>query len=52
MPNRFREAVPGAQVVMLPEGIGHYPQVEAPRLVLEAYMKFFEGLPETRQCGS
>jgi pimeloyl-ACP methyl ester carboxylesterase len=36
---RYRELVPQADVVELP-GIGHYPQVEAPQAVLEAYLAF------------
>jgi pimeloyl-ACP methyl ester carboxylesterase len=36
---RYRELVPGADVVVLPE-IGHYPQVEAPEAVLEALRSF------------
>ena len=44
--------MPGAQVVMLPDGVGHYPQVEAPNLVFEAYMQFLRSLPEDTQCTS
>ena len=36
---RYRELVPQADVVVLPE-IGHYPQVEAPQAVLEALASF------------
>lgn len=36
---RYRELVPSADVTLL-EGIGHYPQVEAPLAVLEAYLQF------------
>ncbi len=50
--DRFREAVPRAEVVLLPDGVGHYPQVEAPTLVLEAYLKFFRSLPDASQCES
>ncbi|MDP2273925.1 MAG: alpha/beta hydrolase [Archangium sp.] len=39
MAARYREVVPAADVTLL-EGIGHYPQVEAPRAVLEAYLQF------------
>lgn len=39
MAARYREVVPSADVTLL-EGIGHYPQVEAPRAVLEAYLQF------------
>jgi pimeloyl-ACP methyl ester carboxylesterase len=36
---RFGELVPSASVTLL-DGIGHYPQVEAPVAVLEAYSAF------------
>lgn len=36
---RYRELVPNPDVTLLPE-IGHYPQVEAPEAVLEAYLAF------------
>lgn len=36
---RYRELVPSPEVTLL-EGIGHYPQVEAPTAVLEAYLEF------------
>lgn len=36
---RYRELVPGADVVVL-QGVGHYPQVEAPAAVLEAVSSF------------
>lgn len=39
MAARYRELVPNADVTLL-EGIGHYPQVEAPAAVLEAYAAF------------
>ncbi|MDP1827008.1 MAG: alpha/beta hydrolase [Archangium sp.] len=39
MAARYRELVPAADVTLL-EGIGHYPQVEAPQAVLEAYLQF------------
>jgi len=34
---RFRELIPGARVTELPE-IGHYPQVEAPESVVQAFI--------------
>jgi hypothetical protein len=34
-----RELVPRADVTLL-DGIGHYPQIEAPAAVLEAYAAF------------
>lgn len=36
---RYRELIPAADTVLL-EDIGHYPQVEAPRQVLEHYLAF------------
>ncbi len=36
---RYREIIPNADVVAL-EGVGHYPQVEAPGAVLSAFMDF------------
>ena len=39
MAARYRELVPDADVTLL-EGIGHYPQVEAPAQVLAAYLEF------------
>jgi pimeloyl-ACP methyl ester carboxylesterase len=38
---RYRELVPGADVVLLP-GIGHYPQVEAPDEVVAAFLAFHD----------
>ncbi|MCE3284866.1 MAG: alpha/beta hydrolase [Steroidobacteraceae bacterium] len=35
----YRELVPAADVVVF-EGVGHYPQLEAPEAVLEAYLEF------------
>lgn len=39
---RYRQLVPRADVIEL-AGVGHYPQVEAPGLVLEAYEDFRAG---------
>jgi pimeloyl-ACP methyl ester carboxylesterase len=36
---RYRELVGAGYIAELP-GIGHYPQVEAPELVLEHYRRF------------
>ncbi len=36
---RYRELIPAADCVLL-EDVGHYPQVEAPRQVLEHYLAF------------
>jgi pimeloyl-ACP methyl ester carboxylesterase len=41
MAERYRELVPNPDVVLL-EGIGHYPQLEAPDRVLEAFLAFVE----------
>ncbi|MDH5255785.1 MAG: alpha/beta hydrolase [Gammaproteobacteria bacterium] len=42
MAARYRQLVPGADVVEL-DGVGHYPQVEAPEQVLGAYGDFRAG---------
>lgn len=42
---RFAEVVPNADVVRL-DGIGHYPQTEAPARVLEAFFDFHDRLSE------
>jgi pimeloyl-ACP methyl ester carboxylesterase len=39
MASRYRELVPAADVTLLAQ-IGHYPQVEAPQAVLDAYLRF------------
>jgi pimeloyl-ACP methyl ester carboxylesterase len=39
MAARYRELVPHPDVVVL-DGIGHYPQLEAPERVLDAYLAF------------
>jgi pimeloyl-ACP methyl ester carboxylesterase len=41
---RYRELIPDADVVEL-EGIGHYPQIEAPGAVLAAFLDFHKKLP-------
>ncbi len=41
MVNRYRELVPNADTVLL-KGIGHYPQVEHPQGVLDAYLPFVQ----------
>lgn len=42
MTERYRELVPDPDIVLL-EGIGHYPQIEAPQAVLAAYREFLQG---------
>ena len=44
---RYRELVPAPDVTLL-EGIGHYPQVEAPRQVLAAFEAFAERVRKAR----
>lgn len=39
MVERYRQLIPNADTVLLP-GIGHYPQTEAPGLVLKHYLEF------------
>ncbi len=41
MVERYRELIPDADTVLL-EGIGHYPQTEAPEQVLEHYLAFHD----------
>ncbi|MDQ7026990.1 MAG: alpha/beta hydrolase [Anaerolineae bacterium] len=43
MADRYIELIPHPNVTRL-EGIGHYPQVEAPQRVLAAYLEFLEPL--------
>jgi pimeloyl-ACP methyl ester carboxylesterase len=51
MAARYRELVPEADVVLLPD-IGHYPQVEAPDAVLEAYRAFVGLTPGSMGAGA
>jgi len=44
MVQRYRELVARPDITELP-GIGHYPQIEAPREVLAAYLEFRDRLP-------
>ncbi|ONM48905.1 alpha/beta fold hydrolase [Nocardia donostiensis] len=41
MVRRYRELVPGPDVVELPD-IGHYPQIEAPQETLRAFIEFHD----------
>lgn len=43
MAAHYQQVIPNPDVVVL-EGIGHYPQVEAPERVLQHYLSFREGL--------
>jgi pimeloyl-ACP methyl ester carboxylesterase len=38
MAARYREVIPDPDVVMLGDAIGHWPQIEAPDAVLEAFL--------------
>ena len=38
MAARYREVIPNPDVVMLGGDIGHWPQIEAPDAVLEAFL--------------
>ncbi len=42
MAARYRQLVPTADIMLL-NGIGHYPHIEAPDLVLRGYIDFVEG---------
>jgi pimeloyl-ACP methyl ester carboxylesterase len=45
---RYRQLIPNPDVVIL-DKIGHYPQVEAPLRVLDAFFSFVDSLPEPRE---
>lgn len=49
MVDRYLELVPTPDVTVL-DGIGHYPQVEAPSEVLSAYLAFRLAHDASRQC--
>ena len=42
MAARYRQLVPDADIMLL-NGIGHYPQIEAPELVLRGFFDFVDG---------
>ncbi|NEW44962.1 alpha/beta fold hydrolase [Nocardia cyriacigeorgica] len=42
MAERYREVIPGPDVVMLPDAIAHWPHIEAPDAVLEAALDHIE----------
>ncbi len=44
MANRYKELIPNHQVILLPEAIGHWPQLEAPEEVLLAFSHFHQSL--------
>ncbi|MCB0598387.1 MAG: alpha/beta hydrolase [Lewinellaceae bacterium] len=39
---RYQQLIPDPDVVFM-EGVGHYPQIEAPELVVQHFLKFREG---------
>ncbi len=45
--DHYRRVIPGADVISL-DGIGHYPQVEAPGRVVEAFLDWQATQPATR----
>jgi hypothetical protein len=47
MVEHYRQLIPDADSVLLP-GIGHYPQLEAPVLVLRHYLAFRGTLDSTQ----
>ena len=44
---RYRELIPAPDTVLL-DDIGHYPQIEAPALVLEHYLAFRQALEQVK----
>lgn len=54
MAARYRELVPAADCILL-NGIGHYPQVEAPALVADLFLNFHDtrvAVPDSRELKS
>lgn len=41
MANRYKELIPCPHVVLLPDQIGHWPQIEAPQMVFDRYLDFY-----------
>jgi pimeloyl-ACP methyl ester carboxylesterase len=44
MYEEFILQVPNAKAFLLGDGVGHYPQLEAPDQVISAYFTFLDGL--------
>mgnify|MGYP001240507470 FL=1 len=44
MANRYKELIPNPQIILLPEATGHWPQLEAPVEVLQAFSQFHQSL--------
>jgi pimeloyl-ACP methyl ester carboxylesterase len=51
MAERYRELIPNPDVVLL-EGIGHYPQLEAPERVLAAWRDLVDRARPHAECGA
>ena len=45
MADRFREVIPNADITLLDDA-GHYPHVEKPEAVAEAFMAFHDGIDD------
>jgi pimeloyl-ACP methyl ester carboxylesterase len=46
MADRYRQLIPNPDVVMLDDGIGHWPQIEAPEAVLAALLEHIDRVTE------
>ena len=44
MAERYAEVIPNADVVLLGDNIGHWPQIEAPDAVLEHFLAHVESV--------
>lgn len=52
MAKRYEELIPNPNVILLSKSIGHWPQLEAPKQVLEAYNQFISKLSKSGQSSS
>jgi pimeloyl-ACP methyl ester carboxylesterase len=50
MADRYRQVVPGADVVMLADDIAHWPQLEAPEAVLEHFLAHVDAVAADRSA--
>jgi pimeloyl-ACP methyl ester carboxylesterase len=48
MARRYAEVIPGADVVMLADDVGHWPQIEAPEAVLTHFLAHIDRVTATR----
>lgn len=44
MAERYKQLIPNPNVVLLNDKIGHWPQIEAPQPVIDAYLKFISSI--------